>query len=70
LIENTVGAADGIVKISVSLDKKEAVIEYNYNTLADEDIKNLIEGTGFEVTCVQGTYSYKLVIYMHTVKNR
>ena len=70
LIENTVGAADGIVKISVSLDKKEAVIEYNYNTLADEDIKNLIEGTGFEVTCVQGIYSYKLVIYMHTVKNR
>lgn len=53
LIENTVGAADGIVKISVSLDKKEAVIEYNCDTLSDEDVKNAIEDTGFEVTYVK-----------------
>ena len=58
LIENTVGTVDGIVKITVSLDKKEAVIMYNCNTLTDEDVKNAIEDTGFEVTYLQGCYSY------------
>ena len=56
LIEKTVGAVDGIIKITVSLDKKEAVIVYNCNTLTDEDVKNAIEDTGFEVTYLQGIY--------------
>ena len=54
LIEKTVGAVDGIIKITVSLDKKEAVIVYNFNTLTDEDVKNAIEDTGFEVTYIKG----------------
>ena len=56
LIEKTIGAVDGIIKITVSLDKKEAVIVYNCNTLTDEDVKNSIEDTGFEVTYLQGIY--------------
>ena len=58
LIENTVGAVDGIVKITVSLDKKEAVIVYNCNTLTDEDVKNAIEDTGFEVTSLKGVVMF------------
>ena len=54
LIEKTVSAVDGIIKITVSLDKKEAVIVYNFNTLTDEDVKNAIEDTGFEVTYIKG----------------
>ena len=60
LIENTVGTVDGIVKITVSLDKKEAVIMYNCNTLTDEDVKNAIEDTGFEVTSVKGVVLFWL----------
>ena len=57
LIENTVGAVDGIVKISVSLEKKEATIEYNGSVLSSDDVKNGIEDTGFEVTYIQGSCS-------------
>ena len=57
LIEKTVGAVDGIIKITVSLDKKEAVIIYNHNTLTNEDVKNAIEDTGFEVTYIKGIFS-------------
>ena len=56
LIENTVGAVDGIVKISVSLEKKEATIEYNHSVLSSDDVKNAIEDMGFEVTYIQGSY--------------
>ena len=68
LIENTVGAVDGIVKITVSLDKKEAVIVYNCNTLTDEDVKNAIEDTGFEVTYIQGTWITMDVRSIHVLR--
>ena len=61
LIQNTVGAVDGIVKITVSLDKKEAVIVYNSSTLTDEDVKNAIEDTGFVVTYVKGIVMFLCV---------
>ena len=64
LIEKTVGAVDGIIKITVSLDKKEAVIVYNCNTLTDEDVKNAIEDTGFEVTYIKGVVTFILMCYM------
>ena len=60
LIEKTVGAVDGIIKITVSLDKKEAVIVYNFNTLTDEGVKNAIEDTGFEVTYIKGIINLQL----------
>ena len=60
LIENTVGAVDGIVKISVSLEMKEATIEYNHSVLSSDDVKNAIEDTGFEVTYVKG-----MLLYVH-----
>ena len=54
VIQNTVGAVDGILKITVSLDKKEAVLVYNSSSMTDEDVKNAIEDTGFIVTFVKG----------------
>ena len=71
LIESTVGAVNGIVKITVSLDKKEAVIVYICNTLTDEDVKNAIEDTGFEVTYVKGTtiwHMYSICTTMHMLQ--
>ena len=55
LIEDTVGTVDGIVKISVSLEKKQATIEYNCSVLSSDHVKNAIEDTGFEVTYIQGS---------------
>ena len=57
LIEQTVGATDGIEKISVSLQKKEAEIQYNHNTLTNEDVKKAIEDVDakFKVTYTKGS---------------
>ena len=69
VIQNTVGAVDGIVKITVSLDKKEAVIVYNSSSMTDEDVKNAIEDTSFIVTYVKGItwYSYSDTVCIHTM---
>ena len=66
LIEKTAGAVDGIIKITVSLDKKEAMIVYNFNTLTDEDVKNAIEDTGFEVTYIKGMVMF-IQIHLYNV---
>ena len=55
LIENTVGAVDGIAKISVSLEKKEAVMEYDPSIVNEEGVKKVIEDNKkFKVIYVKG----------------
>lgn len=54
LIESTVGSKEGIVKISVSLAKKEAMVEYDQTVLNDDVVRNSIDDMGFEVTYVNG----------------
>ena len=54
LIESTVGSMEGIVNISVSLEKKEAIVEYDQTVLNDDVVRNTIDDMGFEVTYVNG----------------
>jgi len=54
LIESTVGSMEGIVNISVSLAKKEAIVEYDQTVLNDDVVRNTIDDMGFEVTYVNG----------------
>jgi len=54
LIESTVGSMEGIVKILVSLAKKEAIVEYDQTILNDDIVRNTIDDMGFEVTYVNG----------------
>ena len=54
LIESTVGELSGVVKVTVSLAKKEAEVEYDETLLRREDVTDAIEDTGFTVTYVTG----------------
>ena len=54
LIESTVGDLIGVVKVTVSLPKKEAEVEYDDTLLRREDLTDAINDTGFTVTYVTG----------------
>eukprot|EP00731_Ephydatia_muelleri_P033624 Em0034g6a len=52
LIESTVRELAGVVKVTVSLAKKEAEVEYDETLLRREDLTDAINDTGFTVTYV------------------
>lgn len=54
LIESTLRDLEGVVTATVSLEKKEGVVEYDAGRVGEEDIKSAVEDTGFEVTSVSG----------------
>lgn len=47
-IENTISQKPGVKHISVSLEKKEAIIEYNPNKTNPETLRDQIDDMGFE----------------------
>lgn len=47
-VEKVLGAIDGVTKVDVSLENKNAVIESN-KEIANDTIKKVIEEAGFEV---------------------
>ena len=58
LIESTVRELAGVVKVTVSLAKKEAEVEYDETLLRREDLTDAINDTGFTVTYVTGEMSF------------
>ena len=56
LIESALRETQGVASASVSLQKKEGVIEYDPAVLAEADIKNVIDDVGFIVTQIKGKF--------------
>lgn len=54
LVESVVQDIGGVVKVTVTLETKEGVIEYDAGQVGEEEIRSAIEDTGFEVTSICG----------------
>jgi len=51
-VENALSSIEGVSKVKVSLDKKQAVVTYK-DTLNDEDVKRKINELDFNVTDIK-----------------
>ena len=49
-VGNVLKALDGVAKAEVSLEKNSAVVEYDPDKVAIEQLKRSVEEAGFEVT--------------------
>ena len=57
LIESVVGDLGGVVSVTVTLETKEGVVEYEEGRVGEEEIRSAIEDTGFEVASLSSESS-------------
>jgi Cu+-exporting ATPase len=54
LVESAVRDLGGVVSMTVTLETKEGVVEYETGRVGEEEIRSAIEDTGFEVVSISG----------------
>ena len=54
LIESTVGEMKGVMKVTVSLEERQGMVQYNSALVTPEEIKNTVEDMGFIVARITG----------------
>ena len=48
-VEKALKATDGVEKVEVNLERKEAVVEYNDEKVTETKLREVINATGFKV---------------------
>ncbi len=49
-VGNVLKALDGVAKAEVSLEKANAVVDYDANKVGPDELKRSVEEAGFEIT--------------------